>query len=229
MKDTAHEKRKEVLERIFFHDVLNTASAINGIAEVLPTLNDKNEFDEFAAMLDNSSNQLIQEIKMQQALIFAENGSLNITPVQISINTIISKVYVLYADHKITTGKYLSKQYLPEDIVIETDATLIVRSLGNLVKNALEAIIKGQSVKISAEINDNSVLFRIYNDGIIPEVVQHQIFQRSFSTKGNIGRGIGTYSVKLIVEQYLNGKVYFLSNNDEQTIFTIEIPKSLIY
>ena len=225
IKNTANEKRKEVLERIFFHDVLNTATAIQGISGILPTLTDKNEFDEFASMLNNSSHQLIQEIRMQQDLTYAENGSLAVNPEKISVNTIISKVYDLYVDHKVATGKTLKKNYLSDDIIINTDSTLIVRSIGNVVKNALEAIKKRENVTVFAEEKNDLILFKINNDGVIPDDIQLQIFQRSFSTKADIGRGIGTYSVKLIVEQYLKGKVYFTSNQKEQTTFTIEIPK----
>jgi sensor histidine kinase regulating citrate/malate metabolism len=51
-----------------------------------------------------------------------------------------------------------------------------------------------------------------------------QLFQRSFSTKGN-GRGIGTYSIKLLTENYLKGKVSFFSNEEEGTVFSIELNK----
>ncbi len=57
---------------------------------------------------------------------------------------------------------------------------------------------------------------------IIPYDVQLQLFQRSFSTKG-IGRGIGTYSIKLLTENYLKGSVNFISNENEGTLFTIEL------
>ena len=38
----------------------------------------------------------------------------------------------------------------------------------------------------------------------MPDEVKAQIFERSFSTKGR-GRGIGTYSIKLLTERYLEG------------------------
>lgn len=58
------------------------------------------------------------------------------------------------------------------------------------------------------------------------EEVQLQLFQRSFSTKGQSGRGIGTYSMKLLSERYLGGKVEFTSREPEGTVFTLTIPKS---
>ena len=55
------------------------------------------------------------------------------------------------------------------------------------------------------------------------EAVRHQIFQRSFSTKGP-GRGLGTYSVKLFTEQYLKGKVGFESLEGKGTTFFVSLP-----
>jgi signal transduction histidine kinase len=49
------------------------------------------------------------------------------------------------------------------------------------------------------------------------------MFQRSFSTKG-AGRGLGSYSVKLLSERYLNGKVSFTSSEDEGTTFIARYP-----
>jgi sensor histidine kinase regulating citrate/malate metabolism len=51
-----------------------------------------------------------------------------------------------------------------------------------------------------------------------------QLFQRSFSTKGT-GRGLGTYSIRLLTENYLEGKVSFVSNEAEGTVFSIELNK----
>ena len=48
------------------------------------------------------------------------------------------------------------------------------------------------------------------------------MFQRSFSTKG-AGRGLGTYSIKLLGEKYLNGKVGFISEQGRGTIFSVEL------
>jgi sensor histidine kinase regulating citrate/malate metabolism len=50
-----------------------------------------------------------------------------------------------------------------------------------------------------------------------------QIFQRSFSTKG-AGRGLGTYSIKLLGERYLHGTVSFASSAEQGTIFQISLP-----
>ena len=128
-----------------------------------------------------------------------------------------------------TTGSQKEKSYVceyPEEMmIIETDHHFIIRSLGNLIKNALEAISPGEKVSLSAYEYGENIRFVVANDGVIPKHIQLQIFNRSFSTKAKKGRGIGTYSVKLLIENYLKGKVNFISNETDQTKFIIEIPK----
>ena len=56
--------------------------------------------------------------------------------------------------------------------------------------------------------------------------VQLGVFQRSLSTKGS-GRGLGTYSMKLLTERYLKGHVSFTSTASGGTTFTIRIPAAI--
>jgi K+-sensing histidine kinase KdpD len=225
VEDIQSEKRKLVLERVFFHDVLNTASSIKGIAEVLPQIKDSDEYDEFVRMLQYSSDQLIDEIQAQRDLTYAESGILKCNFSEVSVNEILSRVEALYKNHEVSKGKFLEIRFLQNDIKIKTDATLLIRSLGNLLKNALEAITANKRVKVYSETDEDEVKFIVCNEGVIPESVQLQIFQRSFSTKANFGRGIGTYSVKLFVEKYLGGKVSFISDQINQTQFFIILPR----
>jgi len=61
---------------------------------------------------------------------------------------------------------------------------------------------------------------------VIDKKVKLQIFQRSFSTKGS-NRGVGTYSIKLFVENYMKGTVWFESNESEGTTFKVDLPQGI--
>jgi sensor histidine kinase regulating citrate/malate metabolism len=52
-----------------------------------------------------------------------------------------------------------------------------------------------------------------------------QLFKRSFSTKG-LDRGLGTYSMKILGERYLKGKVYFTTSEEDGTSFFFDLPLS---
>ena len=106
---------------------------------------------------------------------------------------------------------------------ISTDRTILGRVVFNLIKNALEATKNGDSVEMSCILNDGNIEYRVKNNSVIPPNVRSQIFYRFFSTKGK-GRGIGTYSIKLLTEKYLHGKVFFESDEINGTIFHVVIP-----
>ena len=96
-----------------------------------------------------------------------------------------------------------------------------------MIKNALEASPDGEAVAIGcSKTADGRAQFRVHNEGAIPRDVQLQIFQRSFTTKGP-GRGLGTYSMKLLSERYLKGTVAFTSAPEHGTTFTATYPPTL--
>ena len=113
-----------------------------------------------------------------------------------------------------------------EDFICATDERLLKRIIGNLIKNALEAVPEQSTVTIGCRRREDEVQFWVHNPSVIPFDAQLQMFQRSFSTKGT-GRGLGTYSVKLFTERYLRGRATFVSNQDDGTRFTITIPTTI--
>ena len=54
-----------------------------------------------------------------------------------------------------------------------------------------------------------------------------QVFQRSFSTKGGPGRGVGTYGARLLVQRYLGGTLSFTSVPGSGTTFVLSLPEEL--
>jgi signal transduction histidine kinase len=66
----------------------------------------------------------------------------------------------------------------------------------------------------------------VHNPGFMTRDVQLQVFQRSFSTKG-AGRGLGTYSIKLLTERYLKGTVSFTTDPEAGTTFRVRYPLTL--
>ncbi|MDX9871242.1 MAG: ATP-binding protein [Clostridia bacterium] len=63
----------------------------------------------------------------------------------------------------------------------------------------------------------------MHNNQYIPREAQLQLFKRSYSSKGS-GRGLGTYSMKLLGERYLGGYVHFISEVHNGTTFIFGVP-----
>jgi len=224
LHDITDEKRRQVLERIFFHDLLNSAGSLKGIAEMLGQLHGEEE-TEVEETVRKLSAQLVEEILSQRDLIAAEEGELATTNVCVNVRELLEHICTHYRESSVAYDKNLVLSPFDEQSVIRSDEVLLRRVLGNLVKNALEASDRGQTVTVAFD-NKKSPLFSIHNSSFMLEAVQHQIFQRSFSTREGRGHGIGNYSVKLLTEKYLQGRVWFVSRESEGTTFFVSLPSA---
>ena len=222
--DISHIKRLKYLENLFFHDIINKASAFSGLVD---SLNEKHLQEElvkkYFPILDKSAKELLDEIISHKNLILAENNDLKLEYTDISITNLINQVATLYKHHDVAKGKNIVIDPDLEEFCIFSDVIILKRILGNLVKNALEASAEGQSIFISSQKINDTVKFFVKNQTVIPRNVELQIFQRSFSTKGS-GRGLGTYSVKLLTERYLKGSTGFETSAENGTTFFFTIP-----
>ena len=222
LTDISDLKRKSALERTFFHDILNTTGGIHGIGELLKNATPE-ESAEFGTIVIQLAKRLIDEIQVQKDLISAEHNELILQRNNINTTEEILSIIQLYKIHSISKDKTICLSPDTLDFTFKTDERLLSRILGNLVKNALEATEKKGIVTVRGRKIFNYYIFSVHNNQYIDPEVQLQIFQRSFSTKGE-GRGLGTYSVKLLTEKYLNGRAGFNSDKINGTIFYTILP-----
>jgi signal transduction histidine kinase len=222
IEDISHEKRVAVLQRTFFHDVLNTAGCIGGYADFL--VEDATSDPEVCKRLQVLSGQLVDEIQSQRDMLHAEQGSLRAQQMPVKASQALEELRAQYLNHAVTEERKIAIGETWDGLLI-TDRRLLKRVLGNMLKNALEATPPLGTVIISCEDSGDAVTFLVNNSTVMPRDVQLQVFQRSFSTKRETGRGIGTYSMKLFGERYLRGEVDFVSRESEGTTFRLQLPK----
>lgn len=221
--DISTEKRKKAFERIFFHDILNIAMGLQGFSDLLNDATEQ-ELPEISQTLNELSNRLIDELKMQREISSAESGELVLNITNFPSGVLLNKLQMVYSKHPANNGSKIIIDKNSEDVSIVSDERILFRVLGNMVKNALEAEKGNSLIELNCKTESGFVIFSVSNPQYMPLNVQLQMFQRSFSTKGE-GRGLGTYSMKLLGEKYLKGKVYFSSVPGDGTKFFIKIPQ----
>jgi len=224
LQDISDEKRRSALERIFFHDLLNSAGGLNGLLTILKDGTNPVEARELINLSEEASRDIIEEILLQRQIRAAENGELEIKIELTNSIELLDSAIGKIGFHEAGKDRTIIKDKNSANVDFETDKILFQRVIINLLKNALEATEVTGTVLAGIENNEDKVAFWVKNDQVMPEDAQKQLFQRSFSTKGS-GRGIGTYSIRLITENYLKGKVSFISNETEGTVFSIELSK----
>jgi K+-sensing histidine kinase KdpD len=221
--DISQEKRRNNLERIFFHDILNTAGTLAGLTDVINEVKDEEKKNELLKLIRSESHELLEEILAQKNLTEAENGELAIKSENISTIEMLDLVYKPFQKNN-QNQINLEIDEDSDNTMFYSDKTILSRILKNMILNAVEASSDGEKVIIGAEETFLGIKFYVKNTSFIPRSIQLQLFQRNFSTKSN-DRGLGTYSMKLLGEEYLQGKVSFSSDEENGTTFTIEIPQ----
>ena len=220
--DVSHEKRRRALERIFFHDMLNTVGGLQGLMEFLAD-EVQEDLRPDARFIHSAMVRLTDEITSQKQLLAAETNELETHFVPLASSDVLELTEVTFQNSEQARDKRIVVRNDCRHVSFRSDPALLRRVLGNMVKNALEATEPGGTVTLSCD-NDGAFLrFCVHNDGVIPKRVRMRIFNRSFSTKG-AGRGLGTYSIKHLTERYLGGTADFLSTPETGTVFRVRLP-----
>ncbi|MFH1139429.1 MAG: HAMP domain-containing sensor histidine kinase [Pseudomonadota bacterium] len=223
LNDISFSKRKDALERVFFHDITNLIGGLLGCMELWEECSET-DFKGLVPMASNLVKRLSLEIENHRVLLEAEQGDLVVKWRLTSVNEILAGLPPIFHEHEAAKGKMLIIQPPRTGYMLRTDSSLLSRVLTNMIKNALEAVTTASQVRAWFEIKDGAPTFFVHNPGVIPEDTALGIFQRSFSTKNGPGRGLGTYGMKVLGENYLKGKVGFTSTEAEGTLFFISLP-----
>ncbi len=225
IEDVSDSKHRFLLDKIFYHDIANIAGGLKGISDILLNSTDQRKAKEYIGMVSKMSNELLEEIMSQRALTFAKQGKPYRKFIRFSCIDILKETVSYLSHHTISNLKKIIVEKNISDLIISSDEILLKRVLINMLKNALEASNDGSEIILNYRKDGEFVIFTIHNDTYIPNKIQSKIFQSSFSTKGK-GHGIGTYSIKVLTEQYLKGTVGFNTSKEKGTNFFIRIPLS---
>ncbi len=225
IQDISDEKRRSILERVFLHDILNTTSGLQGTVEILLKYGDKVDKEKFLFKIDSLIKTLVDEIQSQQIINLAESKNLTVNITIFKSLDLLNDLIDFYRNQTIGQDKSLKLDENAQNVELSSDQTLLRRIIGNMLKNALEATPKDGLVTLGCSISKENVQFWVHNTAYLPREVQLQIFNRSFSTKGE-GRGLGTYSMKLLSSE-LKGSVTFSTSEEKGTTFIASFPKKL--
>ncbi len=223
-EDISAQKRRECLEAIFYHDANNTLNALSLLTEFAPEATSLESLKEDVAVMRQQVGHLIDDLSGHKILMEAEEGRLTLRkrsiPLSDLLDSCIRSVSGVAERSQVNLG--LDLKEAPDSIV--TDTAIARRILVNGLKNAIEACSCSETVSLTVEKpKEGFVLFTINNPGFISEDVREQIFQRSFSTKGK-GRGLGTYSMRLLLETYLGGEIVLSTSRVAGTTFQLYFP-----
>ncbi|MBN1241382.1 MAG: HAMP domain-containing histidine kinase [Spirochaetales bacterium] len=245
ISDISASRRRDALERVFYHDILNTAHGLRGLISTLSCGEGERRRIDLAR---SAAEHLVEEIESQRSLQAAEDRSLTVDPVPVEAAELARTVIEFFRFPLEGKGISLEVDPASSPFVLLVDRSLLRRVLVNMVKNAIEASTRGDRVLVGygsrlppfdgdpgsdgkggSRVHPSdtgtgpSGFFWTVNRAPMERTARERVFERAFSTKGR-GRGFGTYGMRLIAERYLGGRVAFSSEEGSGTRFTVELP-----
>jgi len=116
---------------------------------------------------------------------------------------------------------------LPEYIEVQFDYQLFRRAIENLFTNAVRYTNEANTIKIAANINDNTLEIKVSDTGIGIEKEDiekiYDMFYRGTSSRRESGMGIGLSIVKTVMDIH-GWNITVISELNRGTEFTIHIP-----
>ena len=222
--DVTRQQTSALAERAFFHDLNNTLTCLLNASE---TLAERATADLAppASTVHKLTLRVVRELQLQRELMLADDfAHLTPAPARTNSGEILGDLQRMLRHHPAATGHRVGVSPAVPEIAFVADSTLLLRVLANMAINALEATRPGGEIRIRAQSTPGGLEFSVWNETPIPPEVARRIFQRNFSTKGTLGRGIGTHSMKLVGERLLGGRVSFDSSAIGGTTFRFLVP-----
>jgi hypothetical protein len=222
LQDITYQQRLAALERVFFHDVNGILSGLIGASELISLRADEDTRG-LLQTIQRLAFRLANEVSMQRCLSQSDSYVFQPTTSSISVSQICKEIQDIFYSNPVSRNRLLVLQKEIPDVSLRTEPSLLIRVLSNMITNAFEESQDGDEVRVWIESLPGRVTFCVWNRKPIPSDIAKRIFQRNFSTKAEIGRGLGTYSMKLFGEEILGGTVDFVTSEAEGTVFRFSL------
>ncbi len=229
--DIQEKNHRELLERTTLHDLQNSIGALSVFAdELLPMVVESSNprILTLSKMIRHIASIATDELQSHGQLVNLEVDAIRLQVESLELDHFLNEVVDLYATFPWARHAYVIKVPQKRALKIQTDATLLKRVISNMLKNACEAEAEKDRppITISWGEIDEKISIAVHNHAIIPPEISLQLFRKFHSTKGK-GRGVGTFSIKVLTERYLGGNVVVDSHPERGTTFKIILPLTI--
>lgn len=204
------------------HEIKNPLMIIGGLAQQLHRGTADEKGREKLAIIS-------QEVKRLEGLISEMRDYYSPRPLKsepVDIPELFHGILAPLADEFGSRGIRVETDFPKDARWAEGDALKLKQIFLNLVKNAMESMNNGGTLRVASRLKNDIVEIDVSDEGCgIPEKEKERLFTPFFTTKSK-GTGLGLCVVKSIVEQHRNGSVSVESKEGVGTVVTVRLSPS---
>lgn len=221
---------KDKLFSIIAHDLKTPISGIVGLADLLKTNFQENNFENLSLFIEKiyesslATNKLLENITYwahsQRDKISVEIESFDLSEV---FRNMLSNLYEHAASKHIS---FIDKTVAPA--LINSDINIVELIIRNLISNALKFTNEYGTIVISSEQNSEFTEFSISDSGVglstekIEKILNSENIESTYGTANEKGTGLGLIIIKEYLK-YINGELYIESIIGKGSRFNVRL------
>lgn len=210
------------------HEVRNPLGAITLTLDLLDE--DLRKMPEKADSRLDESAELVSEMREEvrridrvilDYLVLARPRKSSLEP--LDLNALIHRKLTFMQGVIIQAGTSLVTNFAKVPLLIRADGDQLWQAVLNLIKNGLEAMPEGGTLRVETTVEQDTAVLRLTDTGCGMTAVQKQTLFVPFVTSKAHGTGLGLTLVYQIITEH-NGRIECRSAPGEGTTFTVILP-----
>ncbi|MEO5349033.1 MAG: hybrid sensor histidine kinase/response regulator [Magnetococcus sp. YQC-3] len=220
---------RDDMEQMVRHDLKGPLNAVIGMPSYLiDVLEPEEKIKETLLVIQDAGFRMLEMINRSHDLYKMERGTYQLEPQPVDLMVTLRRITAEL--HTPLTRKGLSiavsldgHPVSPRVSCIVAGEELLCHSmLSNLLKNAIEASPRDESLSISLEMGERATL-RMSNKGSVPEEIVGRFFEKNVTAGKSRGVGLGTYSARLMATT-LGGDIRLDMSREGEITIVVRLP-----
>lgn len=212
---------ERTIERIFYHDVLNLASSLRGITEVISDV-DESTRGEMLALMGDLSETLIETINARRLYRSIEAQDLSLNVSTLDCEKLLNQTAARFKRHTLCQNKASEISHAPhpsdhKPISIVTDKDVLQGALGYAIRTALAIIPRAHAITLDVAREASgaapAVVFSISFPGTLSTEEAELIFKKP-QADASLTILFPAYVFYTLATTYLHGSVNFSAKDN---------------
>ena len=208
------------------HDLKSPVTSIRGTLETALLQNDEDKLRDSIGQAIEGLDGVSQVLNMTLDLAEAEAGALKLDRQPIDLSDAVMQLIELYQPAMAERHHELTAD-VAEHVMVDADATLINRTISNLLENELVHLRSPSKIRISLHSQDGSAELVVQDDGPgFPPDIGARAFERFVKGKHSPGHGLGLAFVDAVVQSH-GGRIRISDRPEGGAVISVSLPFSL--
>lgn len=222
---------KDKFFSIIAHDLRSPFNNILGFAAILQELVEEKGYEEareFTEIIKTASEQAVDLLNNLLEWSRLQTGKIRFKPEKIKLMPLVDEL-IEFAAINARKKNISLHNYIPEELGMIADPSMISTILRNLISNAMKFTHEGGQINIFAEMRADENVIAVADNGVgMSQEFVDKLFRMEGSastrgTKNEAGTGLGLLLCKEFIEQH-GGKIWVESIKNAGSTFYISVP-----